>query len=112
MTQPDPLDDLKARLKETEAAARKLASDVPPQGWATPDDHAAAATEAQALVALLQSLRDLVPEELKGQVTEVLKQVLLLVRALIDWLVDRLELPEGSGSTAARDRSVEDIPLD
>lgn len=112
MSPSDPLDDLKARLRETEDAARRLAGQVPPQGWASPEDHAQATTEAQALVALLQSLRDLVPEELKAQVTEVLRQVLLLLRALIDWLVDRLELPEGGAASTARDRSVEDIPLD
>jgi hypothetical protein len=112
MTPPDdPLNDLKARLRETEQAARRLVGDVPPQGWATPQDRADAASEAQAIVALLESLRHLVPEELKQQVNDVLKQVLLLLRELIDWLVARMELGEGEPA-AVRDRAVQDIPLD
>lgn len=112
MTPPDdPLHDLKARLRETEQAARRLAGDVPPQGWESPQDRADAAGEAQAIVALLESLRALVPDELKQQVNDVLKQVLLLLRGLIDWLVERMEL-DAAGPAAVRDRPVQDIPLD
>ena len=57
-------------------------------------DPAARQEEAQALIALLQALRDLVPAELQAQLTEVIRQVLLLLRALIDWWVARLD-PEG-----------------
>ena len=60
----------------------------------------------QALVALLESLRDLLPPELREQVTELVRQLLLVLRALIDWLVDRLERgPRGATP------EVEDIPI-
>lgn len=87
----DVLDDLRD-------AARRLAGEVPPQGYATPGDNRAAADEAEALAALLRTLRELVPAELQHQVTEVLRQVLLLLRSLIDFWVARLE--QGPGAPA------------
>jgi len=103
MRPDDPFDDLRARITATQEAAQRLAGEarhaaretaagrVPPQGWAAPQDHAARHEEAQALVALLGALRELVPAELQAQLTEVVRQVLLLLRALIDWWVEQLE---------------------
>jgi hypothetical protein len=99
----DALGDLRARISATQEAAERLAGEaqraaraasggrVPPQGWAAPQDRAARQEEAQALLALLQALRELVPAELQAQLTEVVRQVLLLLRALIDWWVEQLE---------------------
>jgi hypothetical protein len=99
----DPLGDLRARISATHEAAQRLAGEaqraageaaagrVPPQGWAAAQDRAARQEEAQALIALLQALRELVPAELQAQLTEVVRQVLMLLRALIDWWVDHLE---------------------
>ena len=104
----DPLDDLRARVRATtEAAERIMSEHVPPRGWAPPPQQAGAATtEMQALVALLESLRDLLPPELRGQVTELVRQVLLVLRSLVDWLVDRLDQgPRGAAP------EVEDIPI-
>jgi hypothetical protein len=123
---PDPLADLRARIAETKAAAERLHAqaedaratedrgEVPPNGWATPADRGARADEVHALAELVRALRDLVPTELQGQVTEVLRQLLLLVRAIIDWWVDRLELESsGPGRRAAAGPGprVEDIPI-
>lgn len=115
----DPLGDLRARISATHEAAQRLAGEaqhaageaaaghVPPQGWAAPQDRAARQEEAQALVALLQALRELVPAELQAQLTEVVRQVLLLLRALIDWWVDHLEqgpeVPERGRREGPRD---------
>src|SRR3954451_4435005 len=116
----DPLSDLRERLRETQAAAEepaaRLGADprgvpprVPPQGWATPpraDGGAAGANDdLAALVALVQALRDLVPPELQQQVTELIRQVLVLLRALLDRCIERLE--PGRGAEPA----VEDIPI-
>jgi hypothetical protein len=109
--QPDPLDDLRERLEATREAAERLAGDpprVPPQGWATPpraDGADAANDDLAALVALVQALRDLVPPELQEQVTELIRQVLLLVRALLDHWIERLEGERGG------EPDVEDIPI-
>ncbi len=126
---PDPLEDLRARLGATQAAAERLAGEaagaagraagggVPPQGWATPQDRTARQEEAQALVVLLQALRDVVPPELQAQVSEVIRQVLLLLRAIIDFWVARLD-PEAREAAAAGMTSppgqqrFEDIPIE
>jgi hypothetical protein len=109
----DPLSDLRARLRETHEAAARLAGDeprVPPQGWAAPPRSSGSAgsgadDELAQLVALLGSLRELVPPELQQQVTDLIRQVLLLVRALLDHVIERLE-PERGGEP-----EVEDIPI-
>jgi len=104
----DPLDELRERVRATqEAAERIMEQKVPPRGWATPPRAAGEATsEMQALIALLESLRDALPPELRRQVTELVRQLLLVLRALIDWLVDRLERgPRGETP------EVEDIPI-
>lgn len=116
----DPLANLRARIRDTQEAAARLAEeaasaraqDVPPPRWADPEDRAARATEVQALVALLESLRDLIPAELREQFRELVRQVLLLARALIDWWVERMDVPavtDGPGVT--RGPAVEDIPI-
>ena len=118
----DPLGDLRARITATQEAAQRLAAEaqeaareaasgrVPPQGWAASQDRAERQEEAQALVALLQALRELVPAELQAQLTEVVRQVLLLLRALIDWWVDQLEQRPQPGPRDPRERP-EDIPI-
>jgi hypothetical protein len=108
---PDPLDDLRERLRATREAAERLAEDpprVPPQGWATPprtDGTGGPNDDLAALVALVHALRDLVPPELQQQVTDLVRQVLLLVRALVDHWIDRLEGERGG------EPEVEDIPI-
>src|SRR5215210_4966373 len=98
---PEPLDDLRERLRATREAAERLAEDpprVPPQGWATParaDGAGDPNDELAALVALVAALRDLVPPELQQQVTDLIRQVLLLVRALVDHWIERLEGERG-----------------
>jgi hypothetical protein len=123
----DPVADLRARILETKEAAERLHAradearraddlgDIPPGGWATPADRSARADEVHALAELVRALRELVPFELRDQVTEVLRQLLLLVRAIIDWWVDRLELDPATPRTADPARPaaphVEDIPI-
>ena len=109
MPEPDPLDDLRERVRATtEAAERIMREQVPPKGWAAPPPAGAgdATSEMQALVSLLESLRDMLPPELRTQVTELVRQLLLVIRALIDFLVDRLEHGPRGGEP-----EVEDIPI-
>jgi hypothetical protein len=105
----DPLSDLRERLRATQEAAARVADEpprVPPQGWATPPrGDGAGNDELAALVALVQALGDLVPPELQQQVTELIRQVLVLLRALIDRWIERLEPERGS------EPEVEDIPI-
>ena len=97
----DPLHDLRAHVRATQAAAERLAgeaadarapsarTDRRPSGWATAGERAGVRDELDELAAVLRSLQGLVPAELQGQVAEVLRQVLLLVRAILDFWVDR-----------------------
>jgi DNA-binding HxlR family transcriptional regulator len=62
--------------------------------------------EVEALAQLITLLRELVPPELQAQLTELIRQLLLLVRALVDWWTDRLDTVRGA------EPEIEDIPLD
>lgn len=111
MTPPDPIDDLRDRLRATQEAAERIAGRVPPQGWASEAERDATAGEVQALVSVLHALRDLVPDELWDQVREILRQLLLLLRAILDLVVDRISRPDPGARSGAGGPQVQDIPI-
>ena len=112
MPAPDPLDELRERIRATEEAAGRLAdkarASIPPQGWASSEEREHTAAELQALVGLLTALRDVVPPEIWDQLREIIRQLLLLVRALIDWWVERMEPGQ---RVPGRRAEPEDIPI-
>jgi len=57
------------------------------------------------LFAIVEALRRGVPRELQGQFNSLLREVLLTMRALIDWYLERLDRDE-------RRPEVQDIPID
>lgn len=57
------------------------------------------------LFALVEALRNGLPRELQGQFNSLLREVLLTLRALIDWYLERLERGE-------RRPEVEEIRID
>jgi hypothetical protein len=61
--------------------------------------------DVSALFALLDALRRLIPPELQAQFAALQRELLLTVRALIDWYLERLE-------QRSRPVQVEDIPID
>jgi hypothetical protein len=102
----DPLAELRERLESTRAAAQRVAGEVPPAGWASPAQAERTREDVEAIAGLVRALRELVPAELQDQVTELLREVLLLLRALLDWWVQRLEpAPPPAGT------EIEDIPV-
>ncbi len=114
----DPLAALRDRIRATADAADRLAAEAGASGSGAgaPPRTDEATQEAQALMALLHLLRDALPAELRQQAMDLVRQVLLLVRAIIDWWVARLE-PGPSGDAGApggpgAEPPVEDIPLD
>jgi hypothetical protein len=111
--EPDDHAELRERIRATQRAAERLAGEFPRDGFATEREHRDHTAEVQALAALLQTLRDLVPAELQEQLREVTRQVLMLLRALVDWWIERLEADSPSPVTAGGgEPDVEDIPID
>jgi hypothetical protein len=103
---------LEERLERASEAAERLFAEAaervtpPPAGWQAPrEDTTPQPGELELLLSILESVRDLVPPELRRRVAEALRELLLAVRALIDWYLERLE----------RGRSepveVQDIPI-
>ena len=61
--------------------------------------------DLSALFVLLDGMRRVLPRELEQQFTALVREVLLTLRALIDWYLERLDGRE-------RAPRVEDIPID
>ena len=109
---PEALQALRERLQATQEAAQQLAedaaSDKPPvAGWDVPRSASKAGEEIDALVALIGSMRDLLPPELRAQLAELVKQILVFVRAALDWWIEHIETAD---SPRGRD-DAEDIPI-
>jgi hypothetical protein len=112
---PEALQALRERLQATQEAAQRLADDAtrpkpPPAGWDVPRSAERANDEIEALIAAVASLRDLLPPELRAQLAEIVKQILVFVRAVLDWWIERAEQASAGGRDGSRD-DVEDIPI-
>ena len=116
----DALGRLEERLDRASEAAERLLADAaghvtrkpPPAGWQQPPDEEAAAgpglglgAEAELLLALVAGLRDRIPPDLQQRLAEAVREVLLALRALIDWYLERGEHRRSGPS------DVEDIPI-
>lgn len=81
----------------------------PPAGWQTPESdssHRSPGAELDSLIRAIRSLREFVPPEVLQRLGEAVKEVLLALRALIDWYIERLE------RRRTEPPPVEDIPID
>ena len=90
MVPPDPLSELRERVHAAQAAAERLAGEAREHASELPRRDAR--DELDAL-------------ELQQQVSDVIRQVLLLLRAVIDYWVDRLDAPRPA------EVEVQDIPI-
>ena len=123
MTEPDPLAGLRDQIRGATDAAERLLRErrsgaappratgtTPPAGWQAKAAGVATAGglegDVAALLRLFERLRDVLPAELEQQLVDLVRQVLVLLRALLDWAVTRLE-PDGRG----QEIEVEDIPI-
>lgn len=115
---PDPLDELTQRVRAAQAAAERIVAEAaqsasqasdrtdrpPPRGYARRSG-SDRASETQALAALLELGVGLVPPELRRALSDLVRELLLALRALIDWYLERLELSRPASV------EVEDIPI-
>jgi len=77
----------------------------PPRGYATPGAEPGGGVDVQALAALLELGRALLPPELRRQIAELIREILLLVRAIVDWYLERVD------ERRKAPVEVEDIPI-
>jgi hypothetical protein len=81
----------------------------PPAGWQQPtserDSTSPLLADADLLIGLLGAVRDRIPPDLQQRLAEAIREVLLALRALIDWYLERSERTR-SGSA-----EVQDIPI-
>ena len=116
----DTLRRLEQRLDRASDAAERLIAEAaasatrkpPPAGWQTPADHGKGEAgdgrgpgELELLAQVLHALRDLIPPELQRRIAEALRELLLALRALIDWYLERSERQR------AKPAEVQDIPI-
>lgn len=75
----------------------------PAAGWQVRSEDTRA--DVEVLSQVIQSLRDLIPPELQRRLADALRELLLAVRALIDWYLERIDQrrPEPA--------DVQDIPI-
>lgn len=96
------LDELREQLRQARIAVEELAREAPEQRPAAADTAEGARErhlddDVGHLVDALRALRHLVPEDLHDQLRETIRQLLLLVRGMIDVAVARLEPPDEDG---------------
>jgi hypothetical protein len=92
--------------QKAEQAAQAAAGSVPPSGWSsghTPPPHAF--PDLSALIALVDGLRGQLPPELARQLADALRELLVAIRAVLDYTIERLDHPPPG------EREVEDIPI-
>jgi hypothetical protein len=114
----DTLRRLERRLDEAAEAAERLIAQAaesaagaasarrpPPGGWQEPGAADERPRDLELIVDVLDSLRDLIPPELQRRLAEALRELLLALRALIDWYLERHE------RRRVEPTEVQDIPI-
>lgn len=116
----NPLSRLEKRLDRASEAAERLISEAagaalrrpPPAGWQSPppdpEESGAplfGASEVDLLLEAIRSLRDRIPPDLQRRLGEALRELLLALRALIDWYLERSERERREPT------EVQDIPI-
>jgi hypothetical protein len=95
-------------------AASRAIRKPPPAGWQQPAPDAppdpervdsVRGSEIDLLLAILGGLRDRIPPELQQRLADAVREVLLALRALIDWYLERVERRRGEPD------EVHDIPI-
>ncbi|MGH2894010.1 MAG: hypothetical protein ACRDPM_12205 [Solirubrobacteraceae bacterium] len=118
----DALGRLEERLDRASQAAERLLADAagrvtagrrsakpPLSGWQQPapedETRSLLGADADLLLGLFGALRDRIPPDLQQRLAEAIREVLLALRALIDWYLER------TGERRADPAEVHDIPI-
>lgn len=110
--QRDALRRLEQRLSSASDAAERLIAEAartgrpPPAGWQADADVERGGGELDVLIQAFQSLRELIPPDVIHRLAAALKELLLAIRAVIDWYLERLDRRR-----AQEPSEVEDIPI-
>ncbi len=110
----DALRRLEQRLSSASDAAERLIAEAartaqgkpPPAGWQSQPEKERGAGELEVLIQALQAMRDLIPPDVLERLATALRELLLAIRALIDWYLERMERKRAETRT-----EVEDIPI-
>jgi hypothetical protein len=92
-------------VREAQEQAEQAARETPPNGWSSGPAPDGAFPDLNALVRLVEGLRGTLPPELARQLADALRELLLALRAVLDYTIERLE------PAPSREREVEDIPI-
>jgi hypothetical protein len=92
--------------ERAEQVAREAFRDVPPNGWSSGSPPPSNGfPDLGALLGLMDGLRGQLPPELARQLADALRELLVAIRAVLDYTIGRLDPP------GAPEREVEDIPI-
>ena len=116
----DPLEALRAEVHATRRAAEDVARQAaaaaererrerggaPPRGWAATSSGDRDAGDLAAVAALADAVRGVLPRDLERAVLELLRQLLIAARALLEWWIWRLDQ-----RSQEPEIEIEDIPV-
>jgi hypothetical protein len=109
MGEPNAEDYAAAERLVREAAAKaeeaaRAAGAIPPRGYASASD-GSQFPDLSSLFALVDAARGALPPELAWALVDALRELLIALRAVLDYSIERLERPGPTGP------HVEDIPI-
>jgi hypothetical protein len=90
---------------ERAEAAAEAGDAAPPRGWDSPRPHESPFPDVSALLGLVDAARGALPPELARQLAAALRELLVALRAVLDYSIERLERPPREAP------EVEDIPI-
>jgi hypothetical protein len=104
----DAVREAERLVREATERAQEMAGEVPPRGYEEPHARGSAPPfpDLSALTGLVELARSSLPPDLQRQLQQALRELLIALRAVLDYSIDRLEPgPEPPSAT------VEDIPI-
>jgi len=103
----DAVREAERLVREATERAERIAGEVPPRGYEEPRGATTPPfPDLSALTGLAELARSSLPPDLQRQLQQALRELLLALRAVLDYSIDRLEPGPEPPSSA-----VEDIPI-